>query len=122
LLAHPFFLNRHRQAPLLKERESLLSHLQKQGTSRKALRNLSGESLQVVSLLNLAEMREVSLEEIQRAASCWARQQRTNPKAHSYGNSASSLIYTGIFWTIPPFANEWRKLHIHAMTPLPAAL
>jgi hypothetical protein len=25
---HPFFLNRHRQAPLLKERESFLSHLQ----------------------------------------------------------------------------------------------
>jgi hypothetical protein len=39
-LEHPFFLNRHRQAPLLKERESFLSHLQQQGTSRKALRNL----------------------------------------------------------------------------------
>jgi hypothetical protein len=26
-LEHPFFLNRHRQAPLLKERESFLSHL-----------------------------------------------------------------------------------------------
>jgi hypothetical protein len=35
-LEHPFFLNRHRQAPLLKERESFLSHLQQQGTSRKA--------------------------------------------------------------------------------------
>jgi hypothetical protein len=37
-LEHPFFLNRHRQAALLKERESFLSHLQQQGTSRKALR------------------------------------------------------------------------------------
>ena len=27
-LEHPFFLNRHRQAPLLKERELFLSHLQ----------------------------------------------------------------------------------------------
>ncbi len=34
-LEHPFFLNRHRQAPLLKERESFLNHLQQQGTSRK---------------------------------------------------------------------------------------
>jgi hypothetical protein len=25
-LEHPFFLNRHRQAPLLKDRESFLSH------------------------------------------------------------------------------------------------
>ena len=92
-LEHPFFLNRHRQAPLLKERESFLNHLQQQGTSRKALRNLSAELLQVVRLLKLTEMRDVTLEEIRRAARCWARQQRTNPKAHSYGNSASSFIY-----------------------------
>jgi hypothetical protein len=74
LLEHPFFLNRHRQAPLLKERESFLSHLQKQATSRKALRNLSGELLPVMYLLKLTEMRDVSLEE-QRAVLCWAREQ-----------------------------------------------
>jgi hypothetical protein len=79
-LEHPFFLNRHRQAPLLKERESFLSHLQQQGTSRKAPRNLSAEPLQVVRLLNLTEMRDVSLEEIQRAPRCWCsgRPQRLN--------------------------------------------
>jgi site-specific recombinase XerD len=101
-LEHPFFLNRYRQAPLLRERESFLSHLQKQGTSRKALRNLSGELLNVVCLLQLNEMREVSLEEIQRAALRWARQQRTNPKAHSYGNSASFFIYA---------AKKWLRFH-----------
>ena len=101
-LEHPFFLNRHRQAPLLKERESFLSHLQQQGTSRKALRNLSAELLQVVRLLKLSGMRDVSLKEIQRAASCWACQQRTNPKAHSYANSGSSFIYA---------AKKWLRFH-----------
>jgi site-specific recombinase XerD len=109
-LEHPFFLNRHRQAPLLKERESFLNHLQQQGTSRKALRNLSAELLQVVRLLKLTEMRDVSLEEIQRAASCWARQQRTNPKAHSYGNSASFFTYA---------AKKW--LGFHGRLKLPSA-
>jgi len=109
-LEHPFFLNRHRQAPLLKERESFLNHLQQQGTSRKALRNLSAELLQVVRLLKLMEMRDVSLEEIQRAARCWARQQRANPKAHSYGNSASSFIYA---------AKKW--LRFHGRLKLPSA-
>src|SRR5260370_13939838 len=109
-LEHPFFLNRHRQAPLLNERESFLSHLQQQGTSRKALRNLSAELLQVVRLLKLTEMRDVSLEEIQRAASCWARQQRTNPKAHSYGNSASFFTYA---------AKKW--LGFHGRLKLPSA-
>jgi site-specific recombinase XerD len=110
ILEHPFFLNRHRQAPLLKERESFLSHLQQQGTSRKALRNLSGELLQVVHLLKLTEMRDVSLEEIQRAASCWVRQQRRNPKAHSYGNSASVFTYA---------AKKW--LGFHGRLKLPSA-
>ena len=110
ILEHPFFLNRHRQAPLLKERESFLGHLQQQGTSRKALRNLSAELLQVVRLLKLTKTREVSLEEIQRAARCWARQQRANPKAHSYGNSASSFIYA---------AKKW--LRFHGRLKLPSA-
>jgi integrase/recombinase XerD len=109
-LEHPFFLNRHRQAPLLKERESFLSHLQQQGTSRKALRNLSGELLQVVRLLKLTKMRDVTLEQIRQAARCWAREQRTNPKAHSYGNSASSFIYA---------AKKW--LRFHGRLKLPSA-
>jgi site-specific recombinase XerD len=109
-LEHPFFLNRHRQAPLLKERESFLSHLQQQGTSRKALRNLSGELLQVVRLLKLTEMRDVSLAEIRQAAQCWARQQRANPRAHSYGNSASFFTYA---------AKKW--LRFHGRLKLPSA-
>src|SRR5260370_2446992 len=109
-LEHPFFLNRHRQAPLLNEWESFLSQRRQQGTSRKALRNLSAELLQVVRLLKLTEMRDVSLEEIQRAASCWARQQRTNPKAHSYGNSASFFTYA---------AKKW--LGFHGLLNLPKA-
>ena len=98
LSEHPFFLNRHQQAPLLREREAFLSHLQQQGTSRKALQNLAGELLHVMRVLKLNEMREVSLEEIQRAARLWARQQRSNPRARSYGNSASSFIYAAKKW------------------------
>lgn len=109
-LEHPFFLNRHRQAPLLKERESFLSHLQQQGTSRKAIRNLSSELLNVVRLLKLNEMRDVSLEEIQRAARRWARQQRSNPRARSYGNSARFFTYA---------AKKW--LRFHGRLKLPSA-
>ena len=101
-LEHPFFLNRHRHAPLLNERDSFLNHLQQQGTSRKALRNLSAELLQVVRLLKLTEMRDVSLEGIRRAAQGWAREQRTNPKARSYGNSARFFAYA---------AKKWLRFH-----------
>ena len=89
LLEHPFFLNRHRDAPLLNEREVFHRHLQQQGTSRVALWNLSGELIHVLRLLQMEKLRDVSQEEIHRAAQRWARQQRSNPNAHSYGNSAS---------------------------------
>lgn len=102
LLERTFFLNRHQKAPLLKEREVFLGHLQQQGTSRAAMRNLSGELIQVVRLLKLGEMRDVALEEIQRAARRWAHQQHSNPKAHSYGNSASFFIYA---------AKKWLRFH-----------
>ena len=51
LLERPSALKRHREAPLLKEREEFLRRLQQQGTSRAALRNLSGELIHVVRLL-----------------------------------------------------------------------
>lgn len=110
-LEHPFFLNRHRQAPLLKERERFFSHLQQQGTSRKALQNLAGTLLHVMRVLKLNEMRDVSLEEIQRAGRRWAYQQRSNPRACSYGNSASSFIYA---------AKKWLRFHGRLQIPSPS--
>lgn len=102
LLDRTFFLNRHQKAPLLKEREVFLRHLEQQGTSRAALRNLSGELIHVVRLLRLEKLRDISQEEIQQAAKRWARQQRSNPKAHSYGNSGSFFIYA---------AKKWLRFH-----------
>ena len=108
LLKRSFFLNRHREAPLLKEREVFLGHLQQQGTSRAALRNLSSELIHVVRLLRLEELRDVSLEEIRRAAQRWARRQRSNPKAHSYSRSASYFVYA---------AKKWLRFHDRLKLP-----
>ena len=54
-------VSRHKQAPLLKEREQFLTHCQQQGTSRKALRNMAAE-LGVIRLLGMEELREVGTE------------------------------------------------------------
>jgi|ERR1700723_2214190 len=110
LLERPFFLNRHQTPALLKERELFLTQLQQPGTGRKALRNVSGELLQVVCLLKRTKIRYVSLEEIQRAVRRWARQQRANPKARSYGNSASFFVCA---------AKKW--LRFHGRRKLPSA-
>src|SRR6267154_1419607 len=98
LLDHPFFLNRHRQAPLLKERESFLRHLQEQGTSRSALRQVSSELVHVVDVLELNKMRDVTLEEIQQGAKRWRRRQRSNPRARACRKTASFFIYAAKKW------------------------
>jgi hypothetical protein len=107
-LEHPFFLNRYRQAPLLRARESFLSHLQKQGTSRKTMRNLSGELLNVVRLLQLNEMREVSLEEIQRGAALGAP--ATHESQGTFIRQLRVILYIcGEKMAATPWATEARK-------------
>lgn len=112
LLERTFFLSRHQKAPLLKEREVFVRHLQQQGTSRAALRNLSGELIHVVRFLRLEKLCDISQEEIQQAAQRWACQQRSNPKAHSYGNTASFFIYA---------AKKWLRFHGRLKLPPPRA-
>ena len=93
ILERPSTLKRHRDVPLLKEREEFLQRLHQQGTSRAALRNLASELIHVVRLLRLGKLRDVSPEEIHRAAERFARQQLSNPKAHSYVRAASYFAY-----------------------------
>jgi integrase/recombinase XerD len=88
----PFFLNRHRDAPLLEEREMFLRHLQQQGTSRASLQTISNELLHVIRLLRLSTMREVSLE-IRGAAKRFVFEEQSNPRARSYRCTGTFFIY-----------------------------
>jgi hypothetical protein len=66
---------RHKQAPLLKEREQFLAHCQQHGTSHKALHNMAPELIAVIRLLRMQKLLEVGLEEIKQAAKVWAEEQ-----------------------------------------------
>lgn len=103
-------VTRHKQAPLLKEREQFLAHCQQQGTSHKAVHNMAPELIAVIRLLRLKELREVSLEEIKEAAKVWAEEQRSNPRARSYAKSASYFIFV---------AKKWLRFHRKLKLPAP---
>jgi integrase/recombinase XerD len=66
-------LERHRDAPLLRERELYLCHLESQGRSRQKLRDAASYLLQIVQRLKLTRMRAISLEELRVAADHWRR-------------------------------------------------
>jgi len=101
---------RHKQAPLLKEREQFLEHCHQQGTSHKALHSMAPELIAVIHLLQMVDLREVSLEEIKQAAKDWVKEQHSNPKARSYEKSASYFVYV---------AKKWLRFHGKLRMPSP---
>jgi integrase/recombinase XerD len=67
----PAAIARHHSAPLAKERERFLTHLEATGTGRSAIRIAATYLLQVVNVLGLRRLRDVTLEEVDRAADHW---------------------------------------------------
>src|ERR1700733_3850220 len=67
----PAAIARHRFAPLAKERERFLAHLEATGTRRSAIRITATYLIQVVSILGHPRLRDVTLEEIDQATDRW---------------------------------------------------
>jgi integrase/recombinase XerD len=67
----PAAIARHQSAPLAKERERFLTHLAATGTRRSAIRIAATYLLQVINVLGLRRLRDVTLEEVDRAADHW---------------------------------------------------
>lgn len=70
-LRRRFAIARHREAPLLRERERFPEYLHSQGTSLAALRGVSWQLLNVINHLNLIRLRRVSIKEIEEAGRAW---------------------------------------------------
>jgi integrase/recombinase XerD len=67
----PAAIARHQSAPLAAERERFLTHLEATGTGWSAIRVAATYLLQVVKVLELRRLRDVTLEEVDRAADRW---------------------------------------------------
>lgn len=66
-------LARHRTGPLVKERELFLRYLRTCGTGRENIRTTACYLLQIIRLLNLRQLRNVSPDEIDRASDRWLK-------------------------------------------------
>jgi integrase/recombinase XerD len=75
VLEEPLALGRHRNAPLLREREQFLSHLLRQGTSRRSVRSIAAYLIHIVRLMELTSLQDVESHEIGKTAECWSRRQ-----------------------------------------------
>jgi integrase/recombinase XerD len=106
----PFFLTRHKQAPLLDDRTRFLTHLSEQGTSRHSLRNVASTLLVVIRQLALQPSGKVSLTEIKKAATRPDKQRRLRKLANT--TSQNYFIYVAKKWL--RFLGRLREPHLPA--------
>lgn len=101
-------VNRHQSAPLLREREAFLAHLQRRVTGRVCLRAYASRLNQIVRFLNLTSLRDVRSSEIKVAAQRWA----------NYRGKHRHLLPGP--WSAPSFvwlAKRWLRFHGRLLLP-----
>lgn len=90
-LVLPSAIARHRSAPLAKQREQFLAYLQTLGSARRDLRTKAAYLLQVVRVLKLHTLRDVTTEEVNRAAERWSRH-RGRYSSHRAGRGSEDIF------------------------------
>src|SRR3977135_245061 len=99
---------KHRLAPLVREREEFLKYLQDRGTGRSCLHVYAPRLNQIVRFLKLTRMRRVRLREIKKAARRWAK----------YRGEHRHLLPGP--WSEPSFvwlAKRWLRFHGKLVLP-----
>lgn len=105
-------LKRHRDVPLVKEREVFLMHLLDQGSSRPAVRTIAILLLHVVRVMKLKRMRDVRLAEVHKAANRWFHYR--GPHRIIPAGRCSTRFFTFA-------AKKWLRFHGRLKIPTPPA-
>jgi integrase/recombinase XerD len=98
LFVFPSTRGRHLEAPLLKEREEYLLHLQSQGRNRKHLRLTAAMLLNSLKYLNMVHARPVDQFEVTDASARWAAGAESHQGNRGKKNSAYNFSRTTTQW------------------------
>jgi site-specific recombinase XerD len=94
----PWYITRHKQAPLLDERSRFLAHLSNLGFTRPHLATVAAELLGIIGMLNLKESGYVGAQDIRDAAQQWAERPRTSNKTKSTKSSRDHFVNVATKW------------------------
>ncbi|HLB41705.1 MAG TPA: site-specific integrase [Gammaproteobacteria bacterium] len=111
LFKRPYYIDRHFQAPFLKERLQYIQCCAEKGDVKSTLRDISQYLLRIIEFLNLEAHITINLVEIEQAADQWARHQSKHPqKRRSFSPKAKECF----IW----HATKWLKM-INRLATLP---
>ena len=103
----PSVHERHRAAPLVKEREQYLNHLLQIGWDARRVLGVGSLLIHIVHTMELTVLRMVDLTEIDQAGERWTATYRGGARAHG---TASSLLFV-------MRARQWLRFHGVLMLP-----
>ncbi len=135
IIRRAYYLNKHLEAPLLKEREEYLQYLAGKGYYRETLKITAEYLLRITEFLHLEEERLITIEDIEKAAAAWARSKHHHPMKKAFSKSGGKkFILLSIDWLkrinrlvclpeeqIPLFSRLFERRHArkrHTSAPL----
>jgi len=99
VIRRAYYLNKHQEAPLLKEREEYLQYLAGKGYYRETLKITAEYLLRITEFLHLEEERLITIEDIEKAAAAWAESKHHHPMKKTFSKSGGKkFILQSIDW------------------------
>jgi integrase/recombinase XerD len=110
LIKRTYHLNKHLEAPLLKERQDYLQYWANKGICRHTLKSIADYLLRIVQFLHLEIDSIITLEVLEKAATSWGEFQYNHPMKRSFSKTGKERF---IWYSI-----DWLK-RINRLDPLP---
>jgi integrase/recombinase XerD len=110
LIKRAYYLNKHLEAPLLKEREDYLQYCASKGICRHTLKSIADYLLRIVQYLPLEKDGIVTMQAVTKAAVAWGNFQYNHPMKRSFSKTGESRF---VLYSI-----DWLK-KIHRLECLP---
>jgi hypothetical protein len=99
VIKRAYYLNKHLEAPLLKERQAYLQHWASKGVCRHTLKSIADYLLRIVQFLHLENDGPITLEAVEKAASEWGEFQFNHPMKKSFSKTGEKrFVSVSLDW------------------------
>ena len=99
IIRRTYYLNKHIEAPLLKERQDYLQHWASKGVCRHTLKSIADYLLRIVQFLHLEIDSIITLKVVEKAATAWGKFQFNHPMKKSFSKTGEKrFIWLSIDW------------------------
>jgi integrase/recombinase XerD len=99
LIKRAYYLNKHLEAPLLRERQDYIQHWASKGVCQHTLKSIADYLLRIVQFLHLENTGIITLEVVNNAASAWGKFQSNHPMKKSFSKTGEKrFVWFSIDW------------------------